>query len=588
MKYFVLFFFFFCISRTVFSAAEYFIAGHGDDTADGSRDTPWRSIDHALQKISPGDTLTLFPGTYQTAGNRLELSGTTLRPVTIRSKPDTTAVITGIQEKITWQCVCKDKGIYRSTQKFAPRFCGMWLTEYDIQLVQYAAYADLSSDNYTIVSGLPHYIGPGFHLHNDGYVYIRLMQNPHDCEDSSGKKLPPVPKDTDPAKNAITVFTTHTLFNIRSSSYVIFENISFAYASYLFDFGENVKNFTFSNCAFNFGQYGMVLRGTEHFLFHNCAFNNGFPPWLYWCDIKSKDEAKAAPQFQSFALSGIFSGFSVRYCLFRNTMDSILIASGSHNVLIMSNIFFRHRDDCINIDPAVSNVHIQHNIMQEVMAGIAVLGGNSPSAGEVYIHHNIIDASAPQRGARNGSMRSAKWPRWTTVGPFSAHDSGYRDAWWKVYNNTLIAGPSGYQNAGCGPHGVKGNPQKIFINNIVYVKGDRCIYAGEDGADGGLYDGNILFREPGGHTPLFYRFYTRQIHTTFDSFRTSAENIWEQNGLYCNPLFSKPVFCTLPSDFTAVWISYLPRCRDVFTPGASYEGLNLPHTKNVSYRGAVQ
>jgi hypothetical protein len=36
-----------------------------------------------------------------------------------------------------------------------------------------------------------------------------------------------------------------------------------------------------------------------------------------------------------------------------------------------------------------------------------------------------------------------------------------------------------------------------------------------------------------------------------------------------------------------MWSRYVPADSQVFTPGASYEGMNWPGTQNVNYRGAV-
>ena len=47
------------------AAADYWIAPEGDDRADGSAETPWKTLDHANRMLHPGDILWLADGTYR-------------------------------------------------------------------------------------------------------------------------------------------------------------------------------------------------------------------------------------------------------------------------------------------------------------------------------------------------------------------------------------------------------------------------------------------------------------------------------------------------------------------------------------------
>jgi len=73
----------------------YFVdAEKGDDANDGSEQNPWKTVNHALGRLEPGDTLCLRGGTYYedvTVG----VSGTPGRPITIRSYPGELAVLDG-------------------------------------------------------------------------------------------------------------------------------------------------------------------------------------------------------------------------------------------------------------------------------------------------------------------------------------------------------------------------------------------------------------------------------------------------------------------------------------------------------------
>nr|MDD6335275.1 choice-of-anchor Q domain-containing protein [bacterium] len=43
----------------------YYVATTGSDEADGSKQNPWRTLQHAVLLIQPGDTILVYPGTYE-------------------------------------------------------------------------------------------------------------------------------------------------------------------------------------------------------------------------------------------------------------------------------------------------------------------------------------------------------------------------------------------------------------------------------------------------------------------------------------------------------------------------------------------
>ena len=81
--------------RPLADGAKRFVdAARGDDAANGSEQTPWKTLAHALRQLRPGDTLYLRGGTYyeQVA---LTQSGTPEAPITIASYPGELAVLDG-------------------------------------------------------------------------------------------------------------------------------------------------------------------------------------------------------------------------------------------------------------------------------------------------------------------------------------------------------------------------------------------------------------------------------------------------------------------------------------------------------------
>ncbi|MFW5867489.1 MAG: right-handed parallel beta-helix repeat-containing protein, partial [Armatimonadota bacterium] len=76
------------------AAATYHVAPGGDDTAPGTEDRPWATLEHASATVGPGDTVLLAPGEY--AGELRPLrSGESEAPIVFRAAERHQAVLTG-------------------------------------------------------------------------------------------------------------------------------------------------------------------------------------------------------------------------------------------------------------------------------------------------------------------------------------------------------------------------------------------------------------------------------------------------------------------------------------------------------------
>jgi hypothetical protein len=80
----------------------YYVAPGGDDTAPGTADEPWATLQHAADTIAPGDEVVVLDGTY--AGFRLETSGTAADNIRFRAAGEG-AVINA--DGPTGSCTCR-------------------------------------------------------------------------------------------------------------------------------------------------------------------------------------------------------------------------------------------------------------------------------------------------------------------------------------------------------------------------------------------------------------------------------------------------------------------------------------------------
>lgn len=575
---------------------EYYVSPKGSNENSGTFDRPWKTLEYAMGELSPGDVLYLRGGTYYEHEIETSLSSTATAPMTtmIRSYPGERALIDGgvpyfkDTPNSEWELVDGSIHLYRSRRTFSGSFVSAWLVDDDVQLVEYEVEENLESTNYGPLNGMePFYMGPGVQLRDDGHIYIRLQYNPNDLTDPSGNPIDPTPIDTNPNNNRIAVSTSKHIFLLDGASYLHFKDLDFSYSNYIMDVRNGSHHIELSGCSINYGKNGLVIRdGIHDWEIHNCEFNNGLPDYVYWVDVKDpdKDVAEAYPEFQSTAVGGSMPGFNIHHNVFRNAFDALTVGDGTINARITENVFKYTRDDAINLYRGISNVEVAYNMFWHVATGIANIGSDE-DPGHVYIHHNVIDNSAYQRGGRPGNSRG--WPVWTILNPFGSHGSDNEVSWWKIYNNTIVTRRGSSKWSSAGPAGVTGNSEKYVYNNIFYVIDDRVVYRDDLASSGSHYDGNVIYRNAPGSLPLFLNFGDGSDYYTLDDFRENSGTDWEVNVLEVDPGFSISVIDDPLFDPATIWERYRPHNSQVFPAGVSYSGLNWPGTEGVNYRGAI-
>ncbi len=577
----------------------YYVSPDGSDQNNGALSMPWQTLAHALQELSPGDVLNLRQGTYYEHTIKISATGTLSEPITIQSFPGERAVIDGgapffaDAPNTEWELVNADLHLYRSRRTFSGEFefVRAWLVDDDVQLVEYESAENLESTNYGPLNKLaPIYMGPGLQLRSDGHIYIRLVYNPNDLTDAAGNPIAPTPEDVDPNHNRIAVSFSQYLFRLDSVSHLQIRDLDFAHAKYIFDVRNGSHHLVLRGCRMNFGTQGIRIREAIHdWEISDCEFNNGVPDYVYWTDVKNRreDVVEAYPEFQSVAINGVLVNSTIHHNLFRNTFDALNVVEGSRDTRITYNTFQHVRDDAINLSRGIGNVEVAHNLIWHGMGGIANLSSEA-TPGHVYIHHNVIDNSAYQRGGRPGNYREDNWPVWNIGNPFPGHDDGSKDSWWKLYNNTIVTRQDiGHQWSAVGADEVVGNPNKYVLNNIFYVLDERVIFRNDLASTGSHYDGNVFYRGKAETLPLFLDFGDGGRYDSLQEFRADSGTDWERNGLEADPGFDLSALNDTSFDPAVIWERYRPTNPAIFAGWAPYDGQDWPETQGVTYRGAM-
>ncbi|OGS21681.1 MAG: hypothetical protein A2252_11795 [Elusimicrobia bacterium RIFOXYA2_FULL_39_19] len=81
----VIFVFFFTLYPAQINSATYYVSTSGLDTNTGASGSPWKTIQHAVDNLQPGDTALISDGTYQEHVVISDMNGTVLLPITLKA-----------------------------------------------------------------------------------------------------------------------------------------------------------------------------------------------------------------------------------------------------------------------------------------------------------------------------------------------------------------------------------------------------------------------------------------------------------------------------------------------------------------------
>jgi hypothetical protein len=551
----------FAFFQVPLEAALYFVSPAGSDANGGGLSDPWRTVSRAVAAVEAGDTVQLRGGIYRETDLVLRGQGTPSAWITIESYPGERAWIMGglsaaFEEGGGWELVDGSIGLYRSTGTFTTsNKLGGWLMHEGIQLIQYVDAAVATTSNYTTPEC---YVGPGIYS-QDGRIFIRLQQNPQDAFDRFGSPVPAVPPDPNPNNNRIHIFTGERILSIDNSSHIRLRNLDLGPAYNAIRIMGGSHDIEIEGCRIYFKNIGVnTVAGSYGISIGGCTFDMGFPPWIYWDDVKNTYKPADASGWNGFACYGVWVNSSIHSNLFANCFDGVLIYSGSSNSRVRSNTFIRGRDDAIDLSVGVGDIEIDHNIIRHCYEGISIVSGSGGTPGPVHVHNNIIDMTGYHRESRPPSISaSAVWSSGIPWGRHGTPTSVTYGSIWKIYNNTIIARDCNGSTTIPKPY-----PDNLntFYNNVTFLLSGRTANTSTLEATGG----NIFWRTGGG-----------------------LSGFTEPLGLEIDPGFDLPAITSETSyDPEVLWELYAPQNVLTATPGIALAGLGWPGTGGLLYRGA--
>ena len=513
--------------RAMGSGPAFFVdATRGDDGNDGSKDSPWKTIQHAVNRLPANATLYARGGTYY-ENLYVALQGHGKEWVTIRSYPGEQAVIDGGLREFfeapaeAWESarhphMAADptaQATYRSVRRY-PNLRNVMGSFGDsmVGLSTYFHLRDLCTENElwhwedwekrSTTDCAPLYCGPGlWYDRGTGYIYVRLARtNITGATNYRGERDPrKVPLVIAPF-NSVPVHMDH-------ATHFRLQDLVIRGAGYNAVILNQCSIIIFDNVTIWCGTYGMRTINTRRLKFYRSALYGNCPPWLFRSDTSKRaypgrphrDITRlnthsnwvvgAGREFSVFA-TPMNDAWSISYSDFTDAHDGPYF--GGVGVGFHHNLVEGTQDDGIYLSQMYprhlymrggAESHIYQNVFRGTLTALA-FGGCEDSKDTIYIYRNIFDLRDPIYTARPSTKRATVGTAYGRV--MSDHGS---PPWptMMVYHNTVL---SRGRFIGVGGHTSPERPRTVFNNIFVHLDrlpGVEAPLAGHGQGDGNLY-----------------------------------------------------------------------------------------------------
>jgi hypothetical protein len=489
----------------------------GDPAGDGSATRPWKTIEAAVKKLKPGDTLYLHGGTYFESVT-IAAAGTAKAPITIRSAPGELAIVdAGLREfedapATAWEPVKdgapgefrsvrafpSDKDGARATGKDGARAVGGNFADSMVPLHGYRFAQDLRSDNpyWNLPSntepGRGVYVGPGVWFDAQTQrIHVRLAHT----------KLAAQPGnytgETDPRKVALVIGGERPALRLDRAAHVRIQDVALRGSSTRTVEIIGASHVELDGVAIHGGAPALFASATDHLRIVRSALRGTAAPWSSRASMKYRGNSpylliadSRGPQSRDWELA---------YDEFTDGHDGLVIDSVKGLQLHHSRIDNFNDDGLyLTLAPRASlpeDVRIFENIVSRVYTALAFAEAEDHSPNTIgpgiYLYRNLFDlrdgtytwipkdpASAPAISpSRLCGDHGA--PTWEPL--FFYHNTVVTagNAWRDYYGAQLVMG-------------TKGTKRRLFNNIFLQLDGNPglAVPAPSDDIEAG---GNLLW-----------------------------------------------------------------------------------------------
>lgn len=478
----------------------------GDDADAGNRKRPWKTLQHAVGKLEPGDVLYLRGGIYFEHVT-IKSQGTAVEPITIRSMPGELAVIDGglreffVSPETAWEVVPDGApGEFRSVKAY-PDLGGRIDTtnvlgnfgDSMVPLHGYRFLSDLRNSNEYFANlnagkteaGDGIYCGPGVYYDMEtGRIHCQLA---HTHQKALGNDN--YQGETDPRKVPLVIagMKPGSTLTLEDASYVRVQDLVVRGSRLATVSINQSQNIEFDGVTAFGGQSAMAVRDSAGLRLWNCALRGIAAPWTYRGSLKYR-----AIEARIFSASGWDPtgndnhDFELAFSEFTDCVDGVFLGNVK-NVQFHHNLVDNVSDDGLFLTAATAfdgttpggNVHIYQNRLARCLTTFAFGVGHgrqkTTSTGKqagagVFIYRNVFDFRRPV-------MYQQPKPDESQITTFGRVASDHGGPLWEpmtIYHNTILHVEPPYRNyylAGLGGHLAEGSVRKVFNNIVVQTQG---------------------------------------------------------------------------------------------------------------------
>jgi hypothetical protein len=383
-----------------------FVAPGGNDANPGTLAQPWRTVQTAIGRLAPGDTLYLRGGAYY-GRVTVSVSGSAGAPIVIRSYPGEDAMLdsgtpdfrsAGNQD---WELVNAALGEYRSVRTFSDNdqvyayVAGVpgYMNE-RVALVPYESAAAFRSISETYVDGTtPFYVGPGtFWDPADQRIHVRLAKTA-DFRAAEARYGTVFAADLpDPRQHSIVHSQASTTLTV-SGSYLVFASLTVNPANTTVELLSASHDVVFDGVTVWLGDSAIETEGARNVVITRSRIYGDAPPWVFWSDMKDPPAPANLLRATSIDLRSGTRDVEISYCHIRGSgQDLIGTNQDEGEIDVHHNRIENATDDAFELEGStdVGRITIHDNYVLNCLTAVAP-GQDSPSfTGPLLVYRNVI------------------------------------------------------------------------------------------------------------------------------------------------------------------------------------------------------
>lgn len=538
-------------------------AQNGSDAGKGTKDSPWKTLRHAVDQAKAGDTVYLRGGTYY-ENVTIRLVGSKDAPITFRSFPGEQAVLDGALREFfetpaeVWEQAAA--GEYRSKRRypnlrhvigsFGDSLVGLQ-SYYHLQDLR--ATREIVEPNEQKTDVKPLYCGPGlWYDRTTGYLHARLAHtNLPDMDNYKGEQ--------DPRKLPLVVapFGSAPL-RLDGAEHVRFQDLVIRGGGYDTVVLDQASDIEFDNVTVWCGTYGLRATGAQRLKFYRSALYGSIAPWTTRFESglntypgrTQRDITRlnthallvtgANPEFSVYH-NPFNEDWEISYSEFTEGSDGLYL--GGVGMRFHHNLVYNMHDDGIYLSPMFqrhkvfgggATLHLYQNYFGRCLTMLA-FGGTEPTHDTVFFYRNIVDLRAPIWTGRP----SAKSPKpLAQTGKLTGDHGSPPWSAMVAYHNTFVTASYGYTPDMWMARGaVKERPRKLFNN--IFLHSQQLPPVNLPDSPDVQVDGN-LYWQPGAAPKQTTAFFAKYRATpAYEKSKKVYPPGFDTNSLVADPQFLK-------------------------------------------------